>query len=126
MPATDTRIAAARVREALTDREIRNAKPRRKPYKLTDGRGLYLEVRPTGARLWRYRYRIGAKENVFAIGAYPDVPLASAREALQDARRLVREGTHPAHQRKADKLRATYENANTFKAVAKEWLESNR
>jgi integrase len=122
----DTRNASARAREALTDRQIRNAKLLRKPYKLTDGRGLYLEVRPTGARLWRYRYRIGDKENVFAIGAYPDVSLAAAREALQDARKLVREGTHPAHQRKTDKLRATYENANTFKAVAREWLESNR
>jgi integrase len=126
MPQRDTRSTLLRAREALTDRAIRNAKPRKKPYKLTDGRGLYLELRPTGARLWRYRYRIGAKENVFAIGAYPDVSLVDAREALQAARKLVRDGTHPAHQRKADKLRATYENANTFKSVAREWLESNQ
>ena len=52
----------------LTDAKIRNPKPSDKPIKLTDGGGLYLEVRPTGAKLWRYRYRIAGKENVFAVG----------------------------------------------------------
>jgi integrase len=126
MVQNDTRKRSVRRSEGLTDRQVGNAKPRKKPYKLTDGRGLYLQVAPTGARLWRYRYRIGGKENVFALGAYPDVSLAQAREDLREARKLVKEGTHPAHQRKADKLRKTYENANTFEAVAREWLESNR
>ena len=54
----------------LTDTKIRNAKPSAKPVKLTDGKGLYLEIRPTGTKLWRYRYRIAGKENVFAIGEY--------------------------------------------------------
>lgn len=110
----------------LTDTRIRAAKPAAKPYKLTDGRGLYLEVRPTGVRLWRYRYRIGPKENVYAIGSYPDTSLAGAREALRLARDLVATGVHPAHHRKGEKLRATYENANTFQAVAREWLEAHR
>jgi integrase len=85
-----------------------------------------LEVRPTGARLWRYRYRIGDKENVFALGAYPDLSLAKARDALQEARQLVQSGIHPAHERKSSKLRAVYENANTFEAVAREWLKANQ
>ncbi|HEV3181707.1 MAG TPA: integrase arm-type DNA-binding domain-containing protein, partial [Steroidobacteraceae bacterium] len=110
----------------LTDTRIRAAKPSKRPYKLTDARGLYLEVRPTGARLWRYRYRIGGKENVFAIGAYPEVSLQKARKALEGARELVGQGTHPAHQRKSDKLRAAYENAATFETVAREWLEERR
>lgn len=110
----------------LSDTRIRAAKPNTKPYKLSDGGGLYLEVRPTGARLWRYRYRIGGKENLFAIGAYPEVPLAEARDARDDARKLVRRGIHPAHHRKSEAIRAKYENANTFEAVAREWLEERR
>ncbi len=55
----------------LADARIRGAKPKRNTQKLTDANGLYLEVRPTGARLWRYRYRLASKENVYAIGAYP-------------------------------------------------------
>ncbi|AZQ51402.1 Arm DNA-binding domain-containing protein [Burkholderia cenocepacia] len=55
----------------LTDIKIRQAKAANKPTKLTDRNGLYLEVRPSGSTLWRYRYRRASKENVFAIGAYP-------------------------------------------------------
>lgn len=119
MPPADTR-------KPLTDRRVRNAKPHRKPYKLPDAGGLHLYVAATGARLWRYRYRIGGKENLFAIGAYPDVSLAEAREARDAARKLVKRGTHPAHQRKSDRLRKAFESANTFEAVAREWIEANR
>ncbi|MCZ6525403.1 MAG: Arm DNA-binding domain-containing protein, partial [Gammaproteobacteria bacterium] len=84
----------------LTDTRIRTAKPREKPYKLTDGAGLYIEVRPNRSKLWRYRYRILGKENVFAIGAYPEVSIKAAREERDTARKLVRDGIHPSHQRK--------------------------
>jgi len=57
----------------LTDVKIRQAKAGDKPTKLTDANGLYLEVRPSGSKLWRYRYRIAGKENLFAIGEYPAV-----------------------------------------------------
>src|SRR5262249_39245219 len=90
---------------ALSDTRIRNAKPSDKPYKLTDGGGLYLEVRPTGAKLWRYRYRIAGKENVFAINAYPAVSLSDARQARDSARKLVKQGIHPAQERKAERIR---------------------
>lgn len=108
----------------LSDTAVRNAKKKAAPYKLTDGKGLYLEVRPTGAKLWRYRYRIARKENVFAIGAYPEVGLSAARAERDAARTLVKQGVHPAHNRKLDRIRQANEHANTFEAVAREWLAS--
>jgi Arm DNA-binding domain/Phage integrase, N-terminal SAM-like domain len=110
----------------LSDTRIRAAKPRSKAYKLPDGNGLHLEISPSGARLWRYRYRIGGKENVFAIGSYPDVSLGSAREERDLARALVKRQIHPSHNRKTERIRAVYEGSNTFKAVALEWLAANK
>ena len=109
----------------LSDTRIRNQKPTEKPCKLTDSGGLYLEVKPTGAKLWRYRYRIAGKENVFALGDYPGMKLAEARQAREDARKLVKQGIHPAHQRKADRIQREHEGANTFEAIAREWLDHN-
>lgn len=106
----------------LTDTRIRAAKATDKNTKLSDGGGLHLEVRTNGTRLWRYRYRLAGKENMFAIGAYPDVSLAEAREARDAARKLVKQGVHPSHQRRSDRVKAAYEHANTFEAVAREWL----
>ena len=83
-------------------------------------------VRPSGARLWRYRYRIGGRENVYAIGVYPEVSLKEAREARDDARKLVRKGINPARHRKAEKIQQAHAHANTFKAVALEWLEDKK
>jgi integrase len=116
----------SRKNAGLSDTRIRSAKPRSKAYKLSDGNGLHLEIAPTGARLWRYRYRIGGKENVFAIGTYPEVPLAAAREKRDDARRLVKEGIHPSHNRKTERIKAVYEGSNTFRAIALEWLAANK
>lgn len=110
----------------LTDAAVRNAKPSARPAKLTDGGGLYLEVRPSGAKLWRYRYRIAGKENVFAIGDYPTVSLADAREQRAEARALVKKGIHPSHQRRAELLIAHTENASTFEAVAREWIAKKK
>lgn len=110
----------------LTDTKIRNTKPAEKPIKLTDGGGLYLEVRPTGTKLWRYRYRIAGKENIFAIGEYPTVSLADARGIRVDARELVKRGIHPVHERNTSKAAQITDNANTFKAVALEWIEQRK
>ena len=109
----------------LTDTRIRQAKPKDKPYKISDGAGLHLEVRPTGAKLWRLRYRLAGKENVFAIGRYPEVDLKGARSARDAAKKTIKEGVHPAHKRKLDRIRQTGDHANTFRAVADEWLERN-
>lgn len=106
----------------LTDVKIRNTKPGPKPAKLADGGGLYLEVRPTGAKLWRFRYRIAGKENLFAIGEYPSIGLAEARAEHGKARALVKQGVHPSHNRQAERLSSQVANANTFEAVAREWI----
>ena len=103
----------------LTETAIRSAKPRERPYKLFDERGLYLLVAPTGGRLWRVRYRHGGKEKLLALGAYPDVPLRRAREKRDEARRLVADGIDPNVQRQADKATLCH----TFEIVAREWLE---
>lgn len=106
----------------LTDAKVRTAKPDAAPIKMADGGGLYLEVRTTGAKLWRYRYRIAGKENVFAIGEYPVVSLAEARAEHAKARALVASGVHPSHNRKVERLSSLVANANTFEAVANEWI----
>ena len=106
----------------LTDARIRTTKPDAKPVKLADGGGLYLEVRPSGKKLWRYRYRIADKENLFAIGEYPDISLAEARAEHDKARALVKRGVHPSHNRQAVRLSTHLANANTFEAVAVEWI----
>ena len=126
----------------LTDARIRNTKPAEKPIKLTDGGGLYLEVRKTGTKLWRYRYRIAGKENVFAIGEYCQAPageaeaanrrasgrftLAEARQERDRCRGLVKQGVHPAHNRQAHRAAQLAENANTFEAVPREWIEKKK
>ncbi|MSQ59549.1 MAG: DUF4102 domain-containing protein [Betaproteobacteria bacterium] len=111
---------------ALTDARIRSTKPGATPGKLTDGAGLYLEVRPSGAKLWRYRYRIAGKENVYAVGAYPQIPLMEARTERDKARALVKQGIHPAHNRQALVSLQVAENGNTFEAIAREWIEQRR
>lgn len=109
----------------LTDAACRNAKPSDKSVKLTDANGLYLDVKPSGAKHWRYRYRIGGKENLFAIGAYPEIGLQEARRARDEARALVRRGIHPAHKRRLDNLVRAAELADTFEGVTQEWIERN-
>ena len=108
----------------LNATKIRNAKPRDKLYKLTDGGGLYLEVKPNGGKFWRYRYRILGKENVFSLGSLADVSLEGARRQHGDARKLVIKGVHPAHERKAEKERLALESENTFQVIARKWIES--
>jgi integrase len=106
----------------LTDAKVRTTKPGTKPIKMADGGGLYLEVRSSGTKLWRYRYRIADKENIFAIGEYPQISLAEARTQRDKARSLVKQGVHPSHNRQAERLSNQAANANTFEAVANEWI----
>ena len=110
----------------LTDVKIRQAKAVDKALKLTDGHGLYLEVKAGGSKLWRYRYKIAGKENLFAIGAYPAVSLQDARKARDEARELVKLGRHPAHARRDAAAHQVGENANTFRAIADEWIEKKQ
>ncbi|QYG04826.1 integrase arm-type DNA-binding domain-containing protein [Janthinobacterium sp. PAMC25594] len=106
----------------LTDARCRSAKPMEKLYRLNDYKGLYLEIKPTGVKAWRYRFKLGGKESLFALGDYPSVGLADAREKCEDARKLVRLGVSPVQNRQFEKIRREMDSANTFEAVAKEWL----
>jgi integrase len=109
----------------LTDTAIKNAKPKAKSYKLPDGGGLYLYISTTGAKLFRYKYRIAGREGIYSIGEYPETSLAKAREEHLKARELVKHSTHPTHDRQLKKLVAHHETGNTFKAIATEWLNKN-
>jgi integrase len=104
----------------LTDTAIRAAKAAAKPYKLSDGQGLYLEVMPSGSKLWRLKFRFGGKENRLALGAYPIVPLQHARRLRDDARQLLAQGRCPSSERQAEK-QAQVSGALTFETLANEW-----
>jgi len=110
---------------ALTDTAIRKAAPRDKPYKLSDGGGMYLEVMPTGAKYWRLKYRMTGKEKRFALGVYPMVSLASARQGREEARKLLVQGVDPSAARqeaKQTKAEVIAIAAVTFETVGREWM----
>jgi hypothetical protein len=110
----------------LTDAAIRRAKPTDKPFKLPDGLGLTLHVKPTGGKPWLFRYRIGGKEKTLSIGPYPEVGLAAAREARDRAHVDLREGRDPGDVKRIRKPTGSVASANTFEAIAREWHELNR
>ena len=107
----------------LTDTRLRALKPKDKPYKVTDERGLYVEVTPTGSKLWRFRYRIGGAQKKLCIGSYPDISLKQARDEAYEARRAVASGGDPAFEKRKRKIRAEFLSAQTFEAVAREYIE---
>ena len=84
--------------------QAKEAKPREKPYKLSDGKGLYLHVQPSGAKYWRLKYRFGGKEKLLALGVYPESSLAQARAASEDARRQLANGIDPGLERRIAKI----------------------
>jgi integrase len=103
----------------LTETTVKNAKPKERPYKLYDERGLYLLVSQDGGRWWRFRYVLGGKEKLLSLGTYPDVTLKRAREKRDEGRRLVADGIDPSAKRRAEKVA----QADTFEAIAREWME---
>jgi integrase len=108
----------------LTDAHCRSAKPKEKLYRLNDQRGLYLEVKPSGVKAWRYRFALNGKSSMIGLGDYPAVRLSEARERSEAARKLVKEGINPAQQRQLDRVRQANEATNTFDVIAKEWLQT--
>ncbi|MCD5997194.1 integrase arm-type DNA-binding domain-containing protein, partial [Pseudomonas sp. CDFA 602] len=92
-------------KDLITDAKVRTAKPAATPYKLGDGGGLFLLVQPSGSKLWRWKFRLDGKENVFAIGSYPEIGLAEARSERDAARKLTKLGINPAQHRKDGKKR---------------------
>ena len=91
--------------------------------RLFDGRGLYVEVAPSGGRWWRLKYRFGGKEKRISLGVYPDVGLTEARQRREQARQQLAAGIDPGEQRKAAKLVAVEQTGNAFEAVAREWFK---
>lgn len=109
---------------ALTDLQVRTAKPKDKPYKLADSGGLFLLVTTSGGKLWRFKYRVSGKEKLLALGSYPDLSLADARELRDDARKQLAKDIDPFAVRKAKKEAQT-EQETTFEVVAREWFSRN-
>lgn len=110
----------------LNDTAIRNAKARGEPFKISDGGGLHLLVQPNNSRLWRLAYRFAGKQKTLALGSYPTVTLAKAREMRDSAKRLLADGVDPSAQKRRDKLAARAAGDATFKALALEYLDNRR
>lgn len=105
----------------LTQLQIKNAKPRERPYKLADGGGLYLEVTPAGGKHWRMKYRQpNGKENKLHLGAFPAVSRLEAREIRDNARQLLTADADPARAREEQVREARMAAVNTFEQVARE------
>lgn len=105
----------------LTDIKIKGAKPREKTYKISDERGMYLEIAPSGGKWWRFKYRFDKKEKRLSLGVYPDITLAVARERRDEARKLLANGVDPGENRKAAKQSKAGDLKNSFEVVAREW-----
>jgi len=106
----------------LTDISVRQAKPRTRPYKVSDGGGLMLLIQPNGAKWWRMRYRFEGREKMLSLGLYPEVSLSLARERHGEARRQLVEGLDPSLVRRREKAG----DDARFDAVAREWLEKQK
>jgi hypothetical protein len=108
---------------ALTDTEVRRAKKKEKPYKLSDGGNLFLRVTPSGGKLWRWAYRYDGKEKLMTFGRYPEVSLALVRERHMGARSLLAVGVDPMAERKAVKSAAHVADESSFATLAGRWIE---
>lgn len=106
----------------LSDIQVKNAKPRALGYKLSDGYGLHLLVTPTGGKLWRFQYRFGGMQKVFAFGAYPGLSLADARQRREDAKKMLANGVDPLEAKKALRSIQEVQNTDSFEMIAREWM----
>lgn len=105
----------------LTDATIRVLKPKVKPYKVSDFEGLFLTVKPTGSRLWHFKYRIDGKEKLLSIGVYPEITLAQARGKKDEARALLAGGKDPGDAKKDQQRQERARRGNTFEVMAQEF-----
>lgn len=109
----------------LSDLGIRNAKPKAKAYKLSGGRGFCVIVNPDGRKYFRLRYRFAGKEKMLSLGVYPEVSLKEAEAGASQARSLLRQGTNPSEDRRAQKLALRHAEAQTFGFAAAAWVGHN-
>jgi integrase len=110
--------------KSLSDAATRNAKPKTKSYKVSDGDGLFLLVMPNGSKYWRLKYFFAGKEKLLALGVYPDVSLADARERRTQARKLLAAGNDPCEAKKEAKRLIIQKHENTFEVIAREWHQN--
>jgi integrase len=106
----------------LTQLQITAAKQKAKPYSLSDGQGLALFVQPSGAKLWRFRYRYGGSPRTLHLGLWPTISLADAREKCREARKVIVAGNDPVLEKKRAKVTANIAAATSFRDVAQEWV----
>ena len=106
---------------SLTELAIKNRKPSDKPIKMPDERGLFLLIHPNGSKYWRLRYSFEGRERLLALGVYPDVSLAEARERRDQARRHIANGVDPGVLKKVSKRAIRTASENSFESIAREW-----
>ena len=109
----------------LNDRQIKNAKPAEKPFKLNDGKGLYLYINTSGGKLWRFDFSHNGKRKTLSIGKYPTVSLVEARQAAENARRLLVSGQDPSEAKQQEKRERQAAALNTFESIARRWHTDN-
>lgn len=109
----------------ISETKARNAKPRLKTYKIADGEGLFLLVTPSGSKYWRMRYFISGKEKLLALGVYPVVGLAEAREKRLQAQKLLTSGADPGEVKKETKRHQSTRRSNPFEMIAREWFQQH-
>ena len=120
-----------RITTPLTVKQIDNAKPKAKKYKLYDGGGLFLLISPTGSKLWRLKYRFNHREREYAIGVYPRITLAEAREKREALKRLIHDGIDPNEKKRQSRKETVqkeeltaFEEKTQLHLVVEEWLDA--
>jgi len=111
---------------ALNTLAIKGAKPKEKSYRLYDANGLYIEIAPSGGKLWRFKYRFAGKEKRLSLGSFPTITLKQARSLKEDAKRLLNDGIDPAAYKKELKQSQLADAKNSFEIVTREWIHKNR
>ena len=114
---------------SLSTVQIRGLKPQEKPFKKYDSNGLYIEVRPTGSKLWRFKYKFAGKHKLLALDEFPTVSLKDARNARDKAKHLLLESIDPAHERQVEKDKQVQDQKkleNTLNIIATEWWQNNQ
>ena len=111
---------------SLSDTFLRRAKGREKPYKISDGGGLFVLINPDGKCFWRLAYRFSGKQKALALGIYPAVSLADARSARSAAKEQLAKGIDPGEVRKLEKQAMLRAAGNSFEAIAREWHRHKR
>ncbi|HDG7211200.1 tyrosine-type recombinase/integrase [Acinetobacter nosocomialis] len=107
----------------LSDSKIKTLKPTDKMYRILDAERLYIEVRPSGKKIWRFKYTLNGKEGTISFGEYPSVSLADARKRKEDAKALLAKGINPVEDRNQKEEEKRAATNNSFKAITEEFIK---